>query len=377
MSELLKTVQPCDCNSGCDNLSYITGYAETSVGDIPVVSTTLDRSDKRDAFKARWDMGRMDLKVTPGLYAVGNPDDKSNIFVTANYKLSFDHLRKSLVSLDCWILVLNTFGVNVWCAAGKGTFGTDELLKQIESTKLAEIVSHRKLILPQLGAPGVAAHEVKDKSGFKVIYGPVRSADIPAYLENGKKATPEMRRVRFPFADRIQLIPVEMLAALKHLKWPALVFILASGLNSSGYSTSLAISNGLISVGLLIAAIIAGAVLMPAMLPYLPGRAFSTKGGFIGLAVAVLTLLSVESLSGTNFGYFKLAAWTLIIPAIASFMAMNFTGSSTYTSLSGVLKEMKRAVPIQIGATVIGLGLWITGLFLTTGNSIRTLIGGI
>jgi acetyl-CoA decarbonylase/synthase complex subunit gamma len=49
-------------------------------------------------------------------------------------------------------------------------------------------------------------------------------------------------------------------------------------------------------------------------------------------------------------------------------MAMNFTGSSTYTSLSGVKKEMGRAVPIQIGMGSMGLALWIVSLFVNTGG---------
>jgi hypothetical protein len=82
-------------------------------------------------------------------------------------------------------LILDTKGINVWCAAGKGTFGTDELVGRILKTGLSEIVSHRKLVLPQLGAPGVSAHEVTKQTGFSVVYGPVRAKDIKAFLDSG------------------------------------------------------------------------------------------------------------------------------------------------------------------------------------------------
>ena len=88
-----------------------------------------------------------------------------------------DELRPVAIGIgrtDAWILVLDTNGVNVWCAAGKGTFGTDELIRRIEATGLPEIVSHNRVIVPQLGGPGVAAHEVRKRSGFRVVYGPVR-----------------------------------------------------------------------------------------------------------------------------------------------------------------------------------------------------------
>lgn len=96
---------------------------------------------------------------------------------------------------------LDTRGVNVWCAASKGTFGTEELIRRVEAVRLSEIVKHRTLILPQLGATGVSTHEVEKKSGFHIIYGPVRACDVMAFLETGMKATPEMRKIEFGFFD--------------------------------------------------------------------------------------------------------------------------------------------------------------------------------
>jgi acetyl-CoA decarbonylase/synthase complex subunit gamma len=54
----------------------------------------------------------------------------------------------------------------------------------------------------------------------------------------------------------------------------------------------------------------------------------------------------------------------LLIVAIASFITMNFLGSTTYTSLSGVRREMRIAVPGQAIAAVAGLTLWIAGRFV-------------
>lgn len=90
-------------------------------------------SDRLGAWKARWGIGRMNYRVEPGLYRLGKPDRRSPVFVSANYKMSFDILRSSLAGRDCWILVLDTKGINVWCAAGKGTFGPMELMGRILS----------------------------------------------------------------------------------------------------------------------------------------------------------------------------------------------------------------------------------------------------
>jgi len=44
---------------------------------------------------------------------------------------------------------------------------------------------------------------------------------------------------------------------------------------------------------------------------------------------------------------------------------MNFTGASTYTSLSGVKKEMRWAVPLEIVGGVAGLTLWVGSRFVS------------
>jgi hypothetical protein len=178
----------------------------------PIIKPTtsvLTFADYWDHILARWRVNRTRHRVEPGLYSLGNPTPESPVFVTANYTLSFDALRSALKGIDGYILVLDTKGINVWCAAGKGTFGTDELVFRIAATRLHEVVKHRVVILPQLGAPGVAAHEVKKRAHFKVEYGPVRAEDLPEYLKT-HAAAPEMRRVHFTLKDRITLIPVEL-----------------------------------------------------------------------------------------------------------------------------------------------------------------------
>jgi hypothetical protein len=289
----------------------------------------------------------MDYTVNPGLYAVGNPDNNSPVFVSANYKLTFDMLRKNLVGLDCWLLILDTKGINVWCAAGKGTFGTEELINRIETSELAKYVSHKKLVLPQLGATGVSAHEVAQRSGFNVEYGPVRASDIKEYIAAGYKATKEMRTVKFTLWDRLVLIPMELMPALKQ-SLPVFGVMLAANLlakrpfDKTDFSANLG-------------AVISGTVLTPALLPVIPGKAFAFKGWLVGLGYTA----GVLGLSGKfKKGNRLLAAGHLLLfPAISSYLAMNFTGASTYTSPSGVNKEMKKALPFIVGAAAAGAAL--------------------
>jgi len=314
---------------------------------VKTVSTTLSFCDVIGAWKSRWGIGRMEFSVEPGLYAIGRPDNSSPVFVSANYKLTFDTLRKSLDGVDCWLLILDTKGINVWCAAGKGTFGTDELIKRLETSELSKYISHKKLILPQLGATGVSAHEVKSISGFDVKYGPVRASDIKGYINAGYNATKEMRAVQFSLWDRLVLTPMEIIPALKYSLPIYGVMLLANQLAEKPFDKTDVLANA--------GAIAAGSVLTPVLLPYIPGKAFALKGWLLGLGCTA----SILGLSGKlNKDNMLLSTGHLLLfPAISSFLAMNFTGASTYTSPSGVNKEMKKALPLIVGAATIGAAL--------------------
>lgn len=327
-----KKVQSCCCESAIKTTQ---------------VSTELTFKDIFGSWKARWGINRMNYKVDPGLYYVGQPDTNSPVLVTANYKMSFDALRKELSGISAWILVLDTKGINVWCAAGKGTFGTDELVERIQITGLSRIVENRTLMLPQLGAVGVSAHEVQRRSGFKVVYGPIRAEDVPAFLKNGMQADKEMRTVRFNIIDRIVLTPVEIVDSIK----PSLIIF---GLMFLSNLIGISRFTGT-DVYAYIGAMLFGCVLTPILLPWIPGRAFALKGWLLGLFWAVGVVVFNGFFKGIDYGILTSIAYLLILPSISAFYAMNFTGCSTYTSYSGVIKEMKISIPLI--AISIGLGI--------------------
>jgi len=346
------------------NQPFIIGSAQTPTGDVPKISSDLSWPDHWGSIKARWGVGRMQYTVGPGLYALGEPNDQSPVLVTANYKMSFDRLREALSKRHVWILVLDTKGINVWCAAGKRTFGTDELVRRVEFSQLNRVVSHRELILPQLGGPGVAAHKVKKRTGFKVLYGPIQATDLPAFLDAGMQATPKMRRKTFTMLERVVLIPVELVSALKWLLLILPAFFLLGGLGASSGFWNGVLTDGLFAVLNLLGALLAGAVLTPILLPWLPGRAFSQKGLIMGLITTLFITLFGAFYLNIRQDYMNILAWFFLTPAFSAYLAMNFTGASTYTSLSGVKKEMRWAVPLEIVGGVAGLTLWVGSRFV-------------
>lgn len=314
---------------------WVIECKDTKIGKIPVISTRLTAKDIVGGWKVRWGINRMNYRIAPGLYAVGNPDESALVFVTSNYKLTFDKVRKEFSGINGWLLILDTKGVNVWCAAGKGTFGTKELINRISLTGLSSLVSHRILILPQLGAVGVSAHEITKATGFKVIYGPVWARDVKEFLENNFEKTEKMRTVDFPLADRMAVAPMEIVHSLKYLLIIFCVTGLFSAVENKGLSFEM-ITDFLPFLG----AVLTGAVVFPALLPYLPFRSFALKGYILGI------FFTLAVAGGGGEGFWNSAVYYLILPPVVSFISLNFTGASTFTSLTGTKMEVSASLPV-------------------------------
>lgn len=341
----------CACSPEQNTPSCGCGTGTVPGPGIKTTDSRITPANRLDHFLARWGVNRGGHRVEPGLYRLGNPGPESPVFASANYTLSFDALRSALGGFDAYILVMDTKGINVWCAAGKGTFGTEELVRRIELTGLMHIVNHKKIIVPQLGAPGISWPEVLRKSGFSVEYGPVRARDLPDYLRT-HSATPEMRTVQFPLRDRIVLIPVELVhAALPTIIIAAVLWFLA----------------GPVAAAAAISAVVAGTVLFPILLPFIPSQDFSVKGFLLGGVVALPfagAFASAPALPGWATAAGALTP-LLIMPAVTAYLALNFTGSTTFTSRTGVRKEIFRYVPVM--ALMAGTGV-VIGIILGAGR---------
>ncbi len=340
-------------SSSCCNES-----SHTICCDIDPEIHELPPSNNKGDFLCRIsDRFRMNYSIRPGIYTLGKPDNTSPVLVTANYRLTTNVLRKALGSLSVWILVLDTKGINVWCAAGKGTFGTSELINRITITKLDTIVKHRKIILPQLGAPGVASHEVTKATGFQVLYGPIRASDIPQYMQNGYVADESMRTVTFPIKDRLILTPMEFIPSLRKFIWVILGMLVFFGIQRSGvmYDDALYHTLPLIIVGLI--TIISGSVFFVALLPLIPFRSFALKGTLLGSIVLVPLIWINGNVYHGNI--FLASAMTLFFIIMHSYVALNFTGCTTFTNVSGVKQEMRFAVPLYMIGLVVSLFMLI------------------
>lgn len=270
----------------------------------------------------RCNINRDNYKVPTGLYKFASPDENSEVIVTGNYKLTFDYLRKYLKK-SYWVVIIDTDGINVWCAAGKGRFASPELIRMLREAHLP--VNHNRIILPQLSAPGIQSHLVEKQTGKKVIFGPVRISDMDAFVDHGIKEG--MRNVTFSLKERLKLIPIELVSSVKMI----IFTLLMSYLTGFWLLFKVTLSASLI-----------GNVLFPLSLPFLPFKMFYKNSFLLSLLLLIFYEWNLLSLSIIALGMLYTA-----------YLGMNFTGSTTFTSLTGVKKELDEAIPRMIKSGVI------------------------
>lgn len=247
-------------------------------------------------------------KFSTGLYRVGHPDRKSPVLVTGNYDLTVRRLVRELDGqVDCWLLVANSRGINVWCAASGGHFTAEDVIAALKTSGVTDVVDHHALILPQLCASGIDGWKIRKETKWGVHWGPVRARDIPAYLAAGRKKTDEMFHVRFPLKDRLEMTTVAFIFYGVILALLALIFWRPRILLLLGLMALISYIYGI-------------------FLPWLPGHDGLTKG----ITLAGLTLVGLWSWS-FGWGHFavqSLLGWSLGLGYLAFFIGGEFQGMS-------------------------------------------------
>jgi hypothetical protein len=247
-------------------------------------------------------------KVATSLYRVGNPDRKSPVLVTGNYELTVRRLVRELDGrVNCWLVVANSRGINVWCAAGGGHFSAEDVISAIKTSGVSEVVDHHALILPQLCANGVNGWRIRQETGWGVHWGPVRASDVPAYLAKGRHKTDAMRWVTFLLRDRLEMTIVStiffgvLLAIPFAVLWPHLL-------------------------GLTLGAMVVQAFAFGLLLPWIPGHDGLVKGIFL-VAATVLAVVLWGQLAG-DWPLSTYVNRSLGLGFLAYFVAGEFQGMS-------------------------------------------------
>jgi ubiquinone/menaquinone biosynthesis C-methylase UbiE len=247
-------------------------------------------------------------KTRPGLYAVGEPDEYSPVLVTGSYDLTVRRLVRAIDKrVNAWVLVVDTAGINVWCAAGAGFFSAEKVIAALKTSRLAKIVSHKALILPQLAAGGVDGWKIREATGWEVNWGPVHAENISEYLTADQTKNEEMSRVRFPLLNRLEMLVTVLSFYGLMILLPVLIF---------WRGIFWPVTVAMVCMGLFYAV----------FLPYIPGRDGLQKAiPFTGLVLVgfyVFTLLGPQMEIETAF------KWGLGLIGLAVFTTAELQGTS-------------------------------------------------
>ncbi len=317
------------------------------------------------------------IPIKPGLYRAGNPSPESPVLVTANYELTYYTVMRAIAKddIDAWVLVCDTAGINVWCAARGIHFDSDDVVQMVRLTGLSEIVKHRELILPQLAAAGMNPKDIRRRTGFRVQYGPVRINDLSKWLELRKpKPKPrEMATVTFNLRERMEQtvahVPFLFAAILGKPVAVILGVITLISILSLAIPAAFAVVfpfslQALLLVGEFVFALAANALVLGILFPILPskGNSFWLRG--LGLAAVTVPLaVLIMVVMGTHWTV--LITWMVVQFILATSMTMDWSGM---TSVSDP-KVIRREYPYLI------LTLKVGAVFLIAFNLLIIIIG--
>jgi NAD-dependent dihydropyrimidine dehydrogenase PreA subunit len=254
-----------------------------------------------------------------GLRVVGEPGPEAPVFVTCDFDLTVRRVLGALKGLDCYLLVAPSKGVNVWCSAVGGFFTAHSVVSVLKTSRIAERVNHRTLILPQLSAPGIDIEQVEESTGWRCRFGPVYARDIPDYVAEGFQKSEPMRQARFPLADRLQMAlmwaaPMSIVAAL-----PVAIFSPSSlpGVLCLIWGFTLFVF-----------------VFYDAVMRFVPGPIGLVKTLLLGLVGAAAVTAYGLRVGGWSIA--TMTAWCLGIMVVAAVLGFDLDGSSPLTAGSTV-----------------------------------------
>jgi ubiquinone/menaquinone biosynthesis C-methylase UbiE len=281
--------------------------------------------------------GQIDsVAIEPGLYSIGNPTPESPVIVTANYILTYNRVMRSLLGQNCWVLCVDSNGINVWCAARGGEFGNSQLIEAVNTCHLEKIVSHRTLILPQLAAGGVSKRDLPASFHFSIVYGPIWAKDLPEFLEKRPKLKPsKMRLAQFTFPQRLEAgITHGMFLLRMGLFLPSILVAILLGI--------LKLNTGwiwLVSIWLWTFGTAMGIAILYPMMKFT--RRFIGKGLiFAGLNCLILSAIYMISEPRIFLMFpFRAVGSLFLVAWIAFFETMSFSGYTMETSLREIQAE--------------------------------------
>jgi len=124
------------------------------------------------------------MQAEAKIYEFGNPGPDAPFFVTTNFSLTYFIVAGEIEAskAPARLGVVEAEGLSVLTAWAAGKFVPERIAKFVNDSGVAEMISHREVIIP--GAVAQISGELNEElEGWNVTVGPYEAADIPAFLK--------------------------------------------------------------------------------------------------------------------------------------------------------------------------------------------------
>ncbi|MFH1230396.1 MAG: acetyl-CoA decarbonylase/synthase complex subunit gamma, partial [Planctomycetota bacterium] len=124
------------------------------------------------------------IQVESKVYPIGNVTENSPVLVTTNFSLTYFTVEPEVEGskVPSYVLVVNTEGMSVLTAYAADKLNEKIITKALNEHNVAQIVKHKKVIIP--GYVAALSGKLETESGWEVMVGPREASSIPSFLKN-------------------------------------------------------------------------------------------------------------------------------------------------------------------------------------------------
>jgi len=125
------------------------------------------------------------IQVEPKLYAIGEPDRKSPIFVTTNFSLTYFLVSGEIENsgISAWLVIPECEGFSVLTAWAAGKFSGSSIAKFIKEINIENQTDTKQIVIPGYVAQ-ISGELEENMPGFKVLVGPGEAGDLEGFIKN-------------------------------------------------------------------------------------------------------------------------------------------------------------------------------------------------
>jgi len=125
------------------------------------------------------------IQVEPKLYAIGEPDKKSPIFVTTNFSLTYFLVSGEIENsgISAWLVIPECEGFSVLTAWAAGKFSGASIAKFIKEIDIEKQTETKQIVIPGYVAQ-ISGELEENMPGYKVLVGPGEAGDLEGFIKN-------------------------------------------------------------------------------------------------------------------------------------------------------------------------------------------------